>query len=148
MLRTSPLEPIPTHVVTGFLGAGKTTLLNRWLREPRGERLAVVVNEFGDLGIDGGLIVAADEEIVELANGCVCCTVRSDLVDALHGLLDRRRRRLRATPIDRLAIETSGLASPGPIVQTLVLEERLAQELDPRGVVTLAHAKHILRQAR
>ncbi|MEX1023529.1 MAG: GTP-binding protein [Planctomycetota bacterium] len=132
--------------MTGFLGAGKTTLLNRWLSEPRGERLAVIVNEFGDLGIDGGLIVAADEEVVELANGCVCCTVRGDLVTALHGLLDRRRRRFRATPIERLAIETSGLASPGPILQTLLLEERLAAELVPASVVTLAHARHVLRQ--
>lgn len=145
-MATEPLPPLPTHVVTGFLGAGKTTLVNHWLANPRGERLGVIVNEFGDLGLDGDLIVAADEEVIELANGCVCCTVRSDLVTALHGLLDRRRRRLFALPLDRLVIETSGLASPGPILQTIALEERLANELVPGGVVTVVHAAHVEAQ--
>ncbi len=137
-------ERIPVLVVTGFLGAGKTTLVNRLLSEHHGRRIAVVVNEFGDVPIDGRLVVAADEEIVELANGCVCCTVRGDLVRTLQDLLARRRRRLlRAAPFERVVLETSGLASPGPVVQTLLLEPALAAELVPAGVLALAHAPRI-----
>jgi G3E family GTPase len=102
--------------------------------------VAVVVNEFGELGIDARLIVARDEEVVELANGCLCCRVRGDLVEALHGLLDRRERRFLRQPFERLAIETSGLASPGPVLTTFVLELRLRERTEIQGVVTLAHA--------
>ncbi len=130
----------PTTILTGFLGAGKTTLVNRILSARRSERIAVVVNEFGDVPIDGKLVVGADEELIELANGCLCCTLRGDLVEALAGLLERRARRLFARPFERVLIETSGLASPGPVLQTLLVEERLAGELEPAGVVTLAHA--------
>jgi G3E family GTPase len=137
----------PTTILTGFLGAGKTTLLNRILSAQSAERIAVVMNEFGDVPIDGKLVVGADEELVELANGCVCCTVRGDLVAALAGLLERRARRLFRRPFERVLIETSGLATPGPVLQTLRVEPRLARELLPAGVVTLAHAALIERQA-
>jgi G3E family GTPase len=130
----------PTTILTGFLGAGKTTLVNRILADRTSERIAVVVNEFGDVPIDGRLVVGADEELVELANGCVCCTVRGDLVAALTGLLERRARRIFARPFERVLIETSGLATPGPVLQTLLVEERLARDLVPAGVVTLVHA--------
>ena len=137
-------RPTPVLVVTGFLGSGKTTLINRVLAERHGERIAVVVNEFGDVPIDGRLVVSSDEEVVELANGCVCCTVRGDLVDTLRELLARRRRKLfKSRPFERLLIETSGLASPGPVAQTLLIEPELAQELAPATVVALANAERV-----
>ena len=139
-------ERLPVTVVTGFLGAGKTTLVNRLLREEHGEQLAVLVNEFGDVGIDGSLVVRADEEVVELANGCICCTVRGDLVRAISGLLRKRRRKLFRRPFDRLLIETSGLASPGPILQTLRLEPELAEETVEAGVLTVVHGGAILEE--
>lgn len=138
--------PVPVTLLTGFLGAGKTTLVNRILTEAHGTRVAVLVNEFGDVPVDGRLVVSSDEEIVELANGCVCCTVRGDLVRAISGLLRRRRARLLRKPFDRLLIETSGLASPGPVLQTLAVEPELAQATLASGVVTLAHAALIAAQ--
>ena len=137
---------LPVTLLTGFLGAGKTTLVNRILTRPDGEPTAVLVNEFGDVPIDGDLVVSADEEVVELANGCVCCTVRGDLVTSLEGLLARRRRRIRRRPFERLLIETSGLASPGPVVQTLLVEPALAAETRPAGVVTLTHAARVVTE--
>lgn len=133
-------RPLPVTLVTGFLGAGKTTLVNRVLRERHGERIAVVVNEFGAVGIDGRLVVASQDEVVELANGCVCCSVRGDLIGALGRLLDAAERRLGRRPLERILIETSGLASPGPILQTLRLEPRLSAATRASGVVTLVHA--------
>ena len=141
-------ERVPITLLTGFLGAGKTTLVNRILAEPHGERAAVLVNEFGDVPVDGGLVVRSDEEVVELANGCVCCSVRGDLVLALSRLLRRRRRRLRPVRFDRVLIETSGLASPGPVLQTLRIEEELAQETRASGVVTLASAATLEEELR
>ncbi len=140
------MDAVPVSLLSGFLGAGKTTLVNRILAERHGERIAVVVNEFGDVPIDGRLVVNSDEEVVELANGCVCCTIRGDLVRTLHDLLRRRQRRLFRQPFERVLIETSGLASPGPILQTLVVEPELARALRSDGVLTLVHAGLIARQ--
>jgi G3E family GTPase len=142
----SQAQALPVLVLTGFLGAGKTTLLNRILSQSAGPRWAVLVNEFGSVGIDGRLVVRADEQVIELSNGCLCCTLRGDLLTSLTDLLKRRQRRWFAQPFDRLVIETSGLASPGPIVQTLALMEPLASELRLSAVVTLCHAQHIGQQ--
>jgi G3E family GTPase len=146
-VRPEPEEPLPVTLLTGFLGAGKTTLVNRILTE-RGEgRFAVVVNEFGDVGVDGDLVVEASERLVQLSNGCVCCTVRGDLQAALVELLAARKRRLFGRrDFDAVLIEASGLAAPGPIAQTLALDESLRRALRLDGVVTLVHAVNLPRQ--
>jgi len=136
-------SPVPVSLLTGFLGAGKTTLLNRVLHGDHGQRIAVLINEFGDVPIDGRLVVHADEEVLELANGCVCCSVRGDLVRAIGGLLERRAKRFRAQPFDRILIETSGLAAPGPVLQTLLIEPSLNATTVAAGVVTLVNATSI-----
>ena len=138
-MRPAP-DPIPVTLLAGFLGAGKTTLLNRILAECHGERVAVIVNEYGAAGIDGRLVVGVSDELVELANGCVCCTVRGDLSRTLRRLLARRR-----AP-DRVLIETSGLASPGPAAQTLLLDSELAGAYRLVGVLTMAHAANLPHQ--
>ncbi|MEO0652212.1 MAG: GTP-binding protein, partial [Planctomycetota bacterium] len=138
--------PVPVTLLTGFLGSGKTTLLNRLVRDPAAGRVAVVVNEFGELGIDGSLVVGSDEDVVELRNGCVCCTVRGDLARTLNRLLGRRRGLLRRLKFDRLAIELSGMASPGPVVQTLVVDDGLRDRTRLDGIVTLANAAQIEQQ--
>ncbi len=147
---TAP-EALPVTLLTGFLGAGKTTLVNRILSEQHGERIVVIVNEFGDVGIDGGLIVASAERIVQLENGCVCCTVRGDLQQGLKDLLSSRRSllgRLRPerTQFDRVLIESSGLAAPGPIAQTLAIDPELRDALRLDGILALAHSVNITRQ--
>ncbi|MFT7678796.1 MAG: G3E family GTPase [Planctomycetota bacterium] len=132
-------ELIPVTFLVGFLGSGKTTLLNRLLTQPGGEPIAVVVNEFGDAGIDGSLVVGGGEELIELDGGCICCTVRGDLSRTLRDLAARRRRRLgRRLKFERVVIEASGLASPGPAVQTLVLDGELAERYRVDGVVAMA----------
>lgn len=138
--------PVPVTLLTGFLGAGKTTLLNRLLTAPDAPPAAVIVNEFGALGIDGRLVVGAADDVIELRNGCVCCEVRDDLRRAATDLLAKRRRFFRPLRFDRLLVETSGLAAPGPLLQTFLLDPTLAAETRVDGVVALAHAAHIAHQ--
>ncbi len=110
-------EKIPVTVLTGYLGAGKTTLLNRILSEPHGKRYAVIVNEFGEIGIDNELVVGADEEVFEMNNGCICCTVRGDLIRIIEGLMKRKGK------FDAIIVETTGLADPAPVAQTFFVDE-------------------------
>ena len=131
------LHRIPVTVLTGYLGAGKTTLLNRILTEHHGHRIAVIVNEFGAVGIDHQLVVHAEEELFEMNNGCICCTVRGDLIRMIRNLLDRPGR------FDQLIIETTGLADPGPVLQTFLVDDTMATALQIDAVVTVVDAAHI-----
>ncbi|MHA1559217.1 MAG: CobW family GTP-binding protein, partial [Alphaproteobacteria bacterium] len=133
-----PQAQIPVTVLTGYLGAGKTTLLNRILTEEHGKRYAVIVNEFGEVNIDNDLIVESDEEIYEMNNGCVCCTVRGDLVRAVEGLVKR------PGGFDGILVETTGLAEPAPVAQTFFMDEEIAERAKLDAVVTVADAKHLL----
>ena len=133
---------IPVTVITGYLGAGKTTLMNRILTESHGKKYAVVVNEFGEEGIDNDLIVDADEEIFEMNNGCICCTVRGDLIRIIGTLLKRNDH------FDGLIIETTGLADPAPIVQTFFVDEDMQDKIALDAVVTVVDAKHCLQQLK
>jgi len=128
-------EPIPVTVLTGFLGAGKTTLLNRILSEPHGQKYAVIVNEFGEIGIDNDLIVGADEEIFEMNNGCICCTVRGDLIRIIEGLMRRKGK------FNAIIVETTGLADPAPVAQTFFVDENVGKRTKLDAVVTVADAK-------
>ncbi len=129
-------ERIPVTVLTGFLGAGKTTLLNRILTEEHGHRIAVIENEFGEIGIDNELVIDADEEIFEMNNGCICCTVRGDLIRILSRLVKRRDR------FDRILVETTGLAEPGPVAQTFFVDDELARKFRLDGIITVVDAGH------
>jgi G3E family GTPase len=126
---------IPVTVLTGYLGAGKTTLLNRILSEPHGKKFAVIVNEFGEIGIDNELVVNADEEVFEMNNGCICCTVRGDLVRIIDGLMRRKGR------FDAIIVETTGLADPAPVAQTFFMDEQVGARTKLDAVVTVADAK-------
>ena len=128
-------EKIPVTVLTGYLGAGKTTLLNRILSEPHGKKYAVIVNEFGEIGIDNDLVVGADEEVFEMNNGCICCTVRGDLVRILDGLMRRKGK------FDAIIVETTGLADPAPVAQTFFIDENVGKRTKLDAVVTVADAK-------
>jgi len=128
---------IPVTVLTGFLGAGKTTLLNRILTEHHGQRIAVIENEFGEIGIDQALVIDADEEIFEMNNGCICCTVRGDLIRILGNLMRRRHQ------FDAILIETTGLADPAPVAQTFFVDEEIAEQFRLDAIVTLVDARHI-----
>jgi len=128
---------IPVTVLTGYLGAGKTTLLNRILSEAHGKRYAVIVNEFGEIGIDNDLIVESDEEIYEMNNGCVCCTVRGDLIRVVEGLMRRPGR------FDAIVVETTGLADPAPVAQTFFMDEDVRSKTRLDAVVALVDAKHL-----
>jgi G3E family GTPase len=128
-------QKIPVTVITGYLGAGKTTLLNRILSEPHGKKFAVIVNEFGEIGIDNDLIVNADEEVFEMNNGCVCCTVRGDLIRILEGLMRRKGR------FDAVIVETTGLADPAPVAQTFFMDDNVGAKTKLDAVVTVADAK-------
>jgi len=128
-------EKIPVTVLTGYLGAGKTTLLNRILTEPHGKRYAVIVNEFGEIGIDNELVVGADEEVFEMNNGCICCTVRGDLIRIVDGLMKRRGK------FDAILVETTGLADPAPVAQTFFVDQDVSDQARLDAVVTVADAK-------
>jgi G3E family GTPase len=128
---------IPVTVLTGYLGAGKTTLLNRILSENHGRRYAVIVNEFGEIGIDNDLIVESDEEIYEMNNGCVCCTVRGDLIRVVEGLMRRPGR------FDAIVVETTGLADPVPVAQTFFMDDDVRSKTKLDAVVALVDAKHL-----
>ena len=128
---------IPVTVLTGYLGAGKTTLLNRILSENHGKRYAVIVNEFGEIGIDNDLIVESDEEIYEMNNGCVCCTVRGDLIRVVEGLMRRPGR------FDAIVVETTGLADPVPVAQTFFMDDDVRSKTRLDAVVALVDAKHL-----
>lgn len=133
------MSRIPVTILTGFLGAGKTTLLNRILTEQHGLKIAVIENEFGEVGIDHELVINADEELFEMNNGCICCTVRGDLIRILGNLMKRKDK------FDHILIETTGLADPGPVVQTFFVDDQIKEKLFVNGVVTLVDAKHILQ---
>ncbi|MFL5313568.1 MAG: CobW family GTP-binding protein [Microvirga sp.] len=128
-------DKIPVTVLTGYLGAGKTTLLNRILTEPHGKRYAVIVNEFGEIGIDNDLVVGADEEVFEMNNGCICCTVRGDLIRIMDGLMKRKGK------FDAIIVETTGLADPAPVAQTFFVDQDVSDAAKLDAVVTVADAK-------
>ena len=135
-------EKIPVTVLTGYLGAGKTTLLNRILTEDHGKRYAVIVNEFGEIGIDNDLVVGADEDVFEMNNGCVCCTVRGDLIRVVAGLMKRQRPGKPA--FEAIIVETTGLADPGPVAQTFFVDEDVKAKTQLDSVTALVDAKHVM----
>jgi G3E family GTPase len=137
-MQTTMTERIPVTVLTGYLGAGKTTLLNRILSEDHGRRYAVIVNEFGEVGIDNDLILNTDEELFEMNNGCICCTVRGDLIRTMHELLSKQGN------FDAIIVETTGLADPGPVAQTFFVDHFLQARTVLDSVTTVVDAKHIL----
>jgi G3E family GTPase len=128
-------DKVPVTVLTGYLGAGKTTLLNRILSEPHGKKYAVIVNEFGEIGIDNDLVVGADEEVFEMNNGCICCTVRGDLIRIIDGLMRRKGK------FDAIIVETTGLADPAPVAQTFFVDDAVGKKTRLDAVVTVADAK-------
>ena len=131
------MTKLPVTVLTGFLGSGKTTLLNRILTENHGLRIAVIENEFGEVGIDHELVINADEEIFEMNNGCICCTVRGDLIRIIGSLMKRRDQ------FDHILIETTGLADPGPVIQTFFVDDEMKDKLTLNAIVALVDARHI-----
>ena len=133
-------DKVPVTILTGFLGSGKTTLLNRILSEEHGKRIAVIENEYGEVGIDQALVINADEEIFEMSNGCICCTVRGDLIRVLGNLMKRRDK------FDYVLVETTGLADPGPVAQTFFMDDEIREEFALDGIVTLVDAAHIDQQ--
>jgi len=135
-------EKIPVTVLTGYLGAGKTTLLNRILSEPHGKKFAVIVNEFGEIGIDNDLVVGADEEIFEMNNGCICCTVRGDLIRIIEGLMKRKGK------FDAILVETTGLADPAPVAQTFFVDADVEEAARLDAVVTVTDAKWLSQRLK
>lgn len=137
MVNMATMDSVPVTLLTGYLGAGKTTLLNRILTYEHGKKVAVIVNEFGEIGIDNQLVIDADEEIFEMNNGCICCTVRGDLIRIISNLMKRRDK------FDHLVIETTGLADPAPVIQTFFMDEDVQVQTNLDSVVTVVDAKHI-----
>ncbi|MBD1807680.1 GTP-binding protein [Microcoleus sp. FACHB-SPT15] len=137
MVTATSSSSVPVTVLTGYLGAGKTTLLNRILTHEHGLKVAVIVNEFGEVGIDNQLVIDTDEEIFEMNNGCICCTVRGDLIRIISNLMRRRNK------FDHLVIETTGLADPAPVIQTFFVDEDMREQMQLDAVVTVVDAKHI-----
>jgi len=135
---TSHSDKVPVTVLTGFLGSGKTTLLNRILTEQHGLRIAVIENEFGEIGIDDALVIAAEEEVFEMNNGCICCTVRGDLIRILGTLMRRKDK------FDHILIETTGLADPAPVAQTFFMDDEIGAQLRLDAIVTVVDAAHLL----
>ncbi len=130
-------QPIPVTILTGYLGAGKTTLLNRILTYEHGKKVAVIVNEFGEIGIDNQLVIGSQEEIFEMNNGCLCCTVRGDLIKIVGNLLKRKHQ------FDHLVIETTGLADPAPVIQSFFFDEDLKERVQVDAIVTVVDVKHV-----
>jgi G3E family GTPase len=139
---TSISDKIPVTVLTGYLGAGKTTLLNRILSEQHGKRYAVIVNEFGEIGIDNDLVVGAEEEVFEMNNGCICCTVRGDLIRIIDGLMKRKGK------FDAIIVETTGLAEPAPVAQTFFMDQDVGDRARLDAVVTVADAKWLTERLK
>jgi len=135
-------DKIPVTVLTGYLGAGKTTLLNRILTENHGQKFAVIVNEFGEIGIDNDLVVGADEEVFEMNNGCICCSVRGDLIRIIEGLMKRRGK------FDAIIVETTGLADPAPVAQTFFVDADVQDQARLDAVVTVADAKWLVARLK
>merc|ERR1712032_1130421 len=138
---------VPCTILTGFLGSGKTTLLNHILQAHHGKRIAVIENEFGEVGIDDGLVqggsMAEEENIVEMNNGCICCTVRGDLIAGLKKLIKNSKK--SSKPLDGVLIETTGLADPAPVAQTFFADDFVQQHLRLDGILTLVDAKHVVQ---
>jgi G3E family GTPase len=137
-------DMVPVTILTGFLGSGKTTLLNRILKEDHGQRIAVIENEFGEVGVDNEIIEQGEEQIVEMNNGCICCTVRGDLIRILGTLKDKRDQ--GALKFDRVVIETTGMADPGPVAQTFFTDEEIGKYYLLDSIITLVDAKHAPQQ--
>jgi G3E family GTPase len=135
---------VPVTILTGFLGSGKTTLLNRILKEDHGHRIAVIENEFGEIGVDNEIIETGDEQIVEMNNGCICCTVRGDLIRILGSLKEKRDE--GKLKFDRVVIETTGMADPGPVAQTFFTDEEIGNYYLLDSIITLVDAKHAPKQ--
>jgi G3E family GTPase len=141
-MTVSASDKTPVTVLTGYLGAGKTTLLNRILTEDHGKRYAVIINEFGEIGIDNDLVVGADEEVFEMSNGCVCCTVRGDLIRVLSGLMKRQVQK-GGRKFDAIIVETTGLADPAPVAQTFFVDEDVRARTELDSVTAVVDAKHL-----
>ncbi|MFP6637306.1 MAG: GTP-binding protein [Nitrospinaceae bacterium] len=139
MENNKKFNELPVTLLAGFLGSGKTTLLNYILKQNHGRRIAVIENEFGEIGIDSEFVIGADDDIFEMSNGCICCSIRGDLIETLNRLLDRHRN------FDHILIESTGLASSGPIAQAFIIEDEISKSLFLDGIITLVDAKHISR---